>query len=205
MPDFNVQDYPLRRRPGDFLLLRVMTRLASRYYGVKAKGLENIPANGPYIICANHQSFWDNSFVCDWLPVEQYKRVFVLFRHDGLEKASFMRYIRVGRGLPIRRDGDSRDSLSRSVELLRGGDILFIFPEGTYSPESGLGEFHEGFAYLAKSAGVNVLPVRLEGTREVKRSGPVSVTFFPVINPADYSMGALARRARDVIAGGASC
>jgi len=58
-------------------------------------------------------------------------------------------------------------------ELLRQGDSIFVFPEGTFTPEDGVRPFQLGAFKAAVSAGVPVIPVSLAGTRHFLRDGTI--------------------------------
>jgi long-chain acyl-CoA synthetase len=57
------------------------------------------------------------------------------------------------------------------VRTLNYGYHLLIFPEGTRSPDGQMQEFKPAIAYLAFAAGVDILPVYLEGTHEAMPKG----------------------------------
>jgi 1-acyl-sn-glycerol-3-phosphate acyltransferase len=110
-------------------------------------------------------------------------------------------------GIPLRRNGDFRDSLHRAEEMLNAGGILLIYPEGTRTKDGTVHAFHEGFAYLAKSTHADVLPVKLEGAFDVwpfnkqasfftKRS--VKVTFYPAFHPDSYSAHELTEAVQNI-------
>src|SRR5204863_7289677 len=56
--------------------------------------------------------------------------------------------------------------LQTAVRTLEYGYHLLLFPEGTRSRDGVLQEFKPAIAYLALAAGVDILPVSLEGTHE---------------------------------------
>ena len=66
-------------------------------------------------------------------------------------------------------------------EFLRNGESVFVFPEGTFTPEDGVRPFQLGAFKAAVATGVPIVPVSLEGTRRFLRDGtwlprPTSVT-----------------------------
>jgi fatty-acyl-CoA synthase len=75
-------------------------------------------------------------------------------------------------------------------EILRRGESVFVFPEGTFTPEDGIRPFQLGAFKAAVSAGVPVIPVSLSGTRKFLRDGTylprptsITITLSPPIYP----------------------
>ena len=75
-------------------------------------------------------------------------------------------------------------------ELLRKGESVFIFPEGTFGPEEGIRPFQLGAFKAAVAAGVPIVPVSLAGTRKFLRDGTllprptnITITLSPPIYP----------------------
>ena len=123
---------------------------------------ENLPESGPVVYVSNHQSYGD-------MPL-----LFYVARHqvgfvakDKLKGSpAFGAWIDASRGLYINR-GDARASLqtiNEGAELLRQGFSMVIFPEGTRSRCSEMGEFKAGSLKLATKAQVPIVPVTINGT-----------------------------------------
>jgi 1-acyl-sn-glycerol-3-phosphate acyltransferase len=75
-----------------------------------------------------------------------------------------------------RSDSQSRLRQSEEMEkLLREGESIFVFPEGTFTSEEGVRPFQLGAFSAAVNAGVPVIPVSLAGTRKFLRDG----TYLP--------------------------
>src|SRR5262249_38302515 len=75
-------------------------------------------------------------------------------------------------------------------ELLRNGDSIFVFPEGTFTPDDGVRPFQLGAFKAAGAVGAPIIPVSLAGTRRFLRDGtilprPTSVTI--TLSPPIYS------------------
>ena len=73
--------------------------------------------------------------------------------------------------VPIERRGSLKESLQAAVRTLEYGYHLLMFPEGTRSADGTLQEFKPAIAYLAFAAGVDILPVYLEGTYDAMPKG----------------------------------
>jgi len=73
--------------------------------------------------------------------------------------------------IPIERTAINRNTIEKAVDLLRNGWSMVIYPEGGRSPDGWGQEFRPGAAFLAKQAGVPVVPVHIRGTFDILRKG----------------------------------
>jgi 1-acyl-sn-glycerol-3-phosphate acyltransferase len=156
-------------------------------YRPQVTGSEHVPHTGPVIIAANHISFADEIFT----PLAARRQVLYFakaeyFTTPGIRGRLMAAFFRGCGHVPVER-ADTRSAASVieiGVELLRDGNALGIYPEGTRSPDGRLHKFRTGVARLALRSGAPVLPVGLVGTREVQPPGsrrwhrtPVAVHF----------------------------
>jgi 1-acyl-sn-glycerol-3-phosphate acyltransferase len=94
-----------------------------------------------------------------------------------------------------RHDANSRlRQVDQIEEYLKKGDSVFVFPEGTFTPNEGLRPFQLGAFRGAVATGAPVIPVSLAGTRKFLRDGtflprPTSVTI--TLSPPIYPLAAL--------------
>jgi 1-acyl-sn-glycerol-3-phosphate acyltransferase len=150
-------------------------------------GSQHVPATGPVIFAANHQSFVDEFFV----PLAARRQVFYFakaeyFNAPGLRGKAMAAFFHGMGQVPVERS-DPRSAaavIDIGVEVLGEGRALGIFPEGTRSPDGRLYKFRTGVARLAIRSGTPVVPVGLVGTRDVQPPGsrrwhraPVEVHF----------------------------
>jgi len=163
-----------------FVLLGPLLRLL---YRPKATGLENIPAEGPAIIAANHQSFLDDLL----LPLVVPKRkVVFLAKAEYFDKWYLRWFFKAANVIPVRRESRSaaEDALRAGVRALRERKLVGIFPEGTRSPDGRLYRGKTGVARMALEARVPVIPAALIGTyelmpfdRKIPKAGRTEVRF----------------------------
>jgi len=170
-------------------------------------GVENIPERGGLIVAANHQTYIDPF----WLSL-QIKRP-----TRYLAWSAAFRWPVVGRCLtwfgawPLALEGADPAAIRRSLQWLREGGAVVIFPEGGRSTETGsLERFKAGAVRLALEAQVPILPVTIKGGnyvwprgRRFPRAGKVSVTYHPLYHPeqcADEETRACARRESERLA-----
>ncbi|MDQ0708457.1 1-acyl-sn-glycerol-3-phosphate acyltransferase [Arthrobacter woluwensis] len=138
------------------------------------KGLDNIPQEGGAILASNHLSFSDSVF----MPLEVPRPVVFLAKSDyftgrGLKGRLTAAFFRLTNQLPMDRSGGAASSLSlgAGAEVLRNGELLGIYPEGTRSPDGRLYRGKVGVARLALECRVPIIPVAMIGTDKVQPIG----------------------------------
>jgi 1-acyl-sn-glycerol-3-phosphate acyltransferase len=138
------------------------------------EGEENIPAEGAAIFASNHLSFSDSIF----LPLVLPRRMTFLAKSDyftgrGLKGRLTAAFFRGVGQLPVDRSGGraSDAALRSGLKILRRGEFLGIYPEGTRSPDGRLYRGKTGVARMALEARVPVLPVAMIGTDKAQPLG----------------------------------
>ena len=138
------------------------------------KGLDNVPAEGAAIIASNHLSFSDSIF----MPLLVPRPVIFLakseyFTGTGLKGRLTALFFRLTNQLPMDRSGGAASavSLNAGMDVLTGGGLLGIYPEGTRSPDARLYRGKVGVARLALPAGVPVIAVAMVGPAPVQPIG----------------------------------
>ena len=137
-------------------------------------GLEHLdPIDGPVIFTPNHSSHLDTGVILCSLPVRLRHHTVVAAAADHFFdrrwKAALWSFGLAS--IPIERSKVNRRSSDLAAELLDDGWSLLIYPEGGRTPDGWGQEFHGGAAYLAKRAGVPVVPVHLRATRPLLPKG----------------------------------
>ena len=128
------------------------------------------PANGPFVVVANHQS------VLDILMLSGLPREMKWMAKESLFKVPWVGWMfRMSGDIPVRR-GDPESggqALARAKAYLQHGMNVMIFPEGTRSTKGTMLPFKSGAFRLAIEAGVPVLPVAVSGTAHgMPKGGP---------------------------------
>lgn len=171
---------------------------------IEVRGLENLPTDSPYILAANHETFVDGMWIMSALPKDQFQKFCCIGAQDLLTKyGPFGKIImRVGRGIPINRNGNPARALISAKEALEeGSNILLIHPEGTRSKDGTLGQIHEGACFIAKKSKSPLVPVFLDGAYnifnpnmalpawhnpETKKRHRLIITFGKVLDAKNY-------------------
>ncbi len=157
------------------------------------RGRENLKPGETYLVMSNHQSLYDIPVLFVVIGsgirmVAKKELFYVPVFGKALAAGGFIAIDRRNRDAALR-------SLQRAGDLLVSGTHVWIAPEGTRSKTGRLLPFKKGAFYLALEAGLPILPVTLDGTRNALppgsvRSSPganVCVTIHPKMDPRPYA------------------
>jgi 1-acyl-sn-glycerol-3-phosphate acyltransferase len=174
---------------------------------LEVEGVDELDRGSAYLFASNHQSLIDVPTLFHALPLPLrfvVKRELLALPFLGWYVAA-MGMVSVDRGAPR---GALR-SMRRVPEILRSGQSVACFPEGTRSRDGSIGPFKAGSFVMAIEAGVPVVPVALLGTGDVLparrfrvRPGVIRVRVgrpIPTAGLAPAQRGELARRVRDEV------
>ena len=165
-------------------------------------GQENIP-DKPCVLISNHQSTWE-TFCLQTLFTPQSQ----VIKKELLKVPFFGWGFRLVKPIAINRDDPRaalRDIVGQGTTALKEGRWVLIFPEGTRTPDGGLGKFSRGGVNLAKKAEANVLPIAHNAATYwpmdswLKKPGTITLHIGPVIESADKTALELNNETRDWI------
>jgi 1-acyl-sn-glycerol-3-phosphate acyltransferase len=125
------------------------------------RGAENLRKCPIAVYAGNHTSYMDTPVIFASLPFQ-----FRILAKNDLWKMPFIGwYLNRSGQIPVESESarGSHASLSAGVRALKAGMPLFVFPEGSRTPDGSLKEFMSGAAYLALRAQVPLVPVALNG------------------------------------------
>lgn len=132
---------------------------------LKVEGLEKVDFSKPYVFVSNHQSFMDIACVIAALPT----RLHFVAKQE-LKKFPFIGQYMVAMGMIFidrKNINKAVESLQKAGKLVKAGKSVIAFPEGTRTKDGTIGVFKKGPFLLAAEAGVQIIPIRIEGARKV--------------------------------------
>jgi 1-acyl-sn-glycerol-3-phosphate acyltransferase len=146
---------------------------------IRVEGREHVPSDGPVILAANHQSFCDSFF----LPFVVRRRVTYVAKAEYFDSWKTAWFFRAAGQIPMNRSGGdaSQRALDTATEVLAGGGVLAIYPEGTRAPDPRLHKGKTGVARLSLGCDVPVIPVGIIGTRKVQPPGSMVMRPFRTV------------------------
>ena len=139
---------------------------------MRIAGAEHIPASGPVILAANHESMFDPFFLGARHPASRPLHG----QGRALAVPVVARVIDSFGAFPVERGTGDSTAISVAASLLAQGEVLGIFPQGTSQPRPSR-PYQRGAARLALATGAPLVPIRMTGTRGVPRPGrpPVEI------------------------------
>ncbi len=122
----------------------------------------NVPGDGPVVLVANHSAFVDGPLLFGVTGTLGRRPVF-LVKSEMFAGPVGWGLRRIGQ-IPVNRGVPDRAALTAAQEVLRGGGLVGVFPEGTRSTAD-MRTANHGAAWLARATGAAVLPAVVRGTR----------------------------------------
>jgi fatty-acyl-CoA synthase len=192
------------RAAGRFTSAALKLLFALTGIGVKVVGKEYMDTPGAKVYASNHASYFDV------LPLMM--GLGVPYRFVAKGEVNAMPFIgtflnKMGHLSFDRQDTGSRlRQVDEMEEYLRQGESVFVFPEGTFTPQDGVRPFQLGAFRGAVATGAPIIPVSLAGTRRflrdrttLPRPTHVTITLSPPIHPARLADGSESNKLREIV------
>ena len=170
---------------------------------MRVEGRANVPSEGGVIVAANHVSFFDSVVLLQ----EVRRRAYFIGKAEYLDSWTTKHLFPAMGLIPIDREQARKAmaALDVAAGVLRRGDVLGIYPEGSRSRDGLLHRGHTGVAQLALTTGAPIVPVGIVGTETIQPVGArvprpfkrATVRFGAPLDPASY--GGSPRRRRQLL------
>ena len=181
-------------KPGflQWLIVANMKIGFSLFYRYRSAGVKDIP-DGPCIFAGNHRSGFDGVFVSSRLKWRTIKKTY-FFAKEKHFRSGFLRFLAKHNNIIIMDiNSNIKTSVQQMYHVLKDGNNVVIFPEGTRSKDCVMKEFKDIFAILSAALNVPVVPVAIDGSESAtyksmripKFLSRISVSFLPAQYPIE--------------------
>jgi 1-acyl-sn-glycerol-3-phosphate acyltransferase len=195
---------PRRDRPYRIIIRLCLIVFRLFRFRFDVRGSEHVPATGGAIICSNHVSFFDFTFLgLGALP--QHRLVRFMAKAAVFDHWFAGRFMRAMQHIPVDRKAGAA-AFESAVRALKDGEVVGVFPEATISTSFTVKDLKAGAARMAVEAGVPIIPAAVWGGHRVATKGhkvdlrrDVAVTVIlgePILPEAGEKPQALLRRTR---------
>ena len=161
------------------------------YFRVRRRGGEYLDIEGPVIVAPVHRSNLDTLL----LSGLGHRRLRALSKESLFHNRLFGAFLSALGAFPVRRGVADREAIREAVKMLKAGEQLVVFPEGTRQTGPQVTEVFDGVSYLASRTGAAIVPVGMAGTEEAMGAGTrlprrvrVAMVAGPPIRPPEGRM-----------------
>lgn len=166
------------------------------FFSYRVIGKEKLVTDGPVLIASNHESFLDPPLV----GIAYDKEIYYLARKTLFRGFGAWLYPRLN-SIPIDQDRPDMTSLKKIIKLLKQGNQVVVFPEGSRTLDGELGAAEAGTGLMVAKSKATVQPVRIFGARQALPRGSGKMRFCPITlvvgDPITFTAEELKAKGRD--------
>jgi len=140
-------------------------------------GRENVPKEGGFILASNHIHFLDPLVIAG----SRTRVMYFMAKEELFHNPASAFFLTRFNAFPVKRGTSDKSSVEYAIRVVKGGNVLGIFPEGTRSPNCRPGVPKAGVALIAKQAHADVLPVSIYSEHQAKYWTELTVRFGQMI------------------------
>jgi len=173
-----------------YAIARVVCRtLFQLLFHAHTRGEKNIPGKGPVLIAPNHVSFLDPVAV----GTATRRRLHYMARDDLFTIPILGWLIKNLNTFPVKKDRADPRAIKEALRVLKKGEALLVFPEGTRSPDGRLLPGELGIGMLAWHSRATIIPTAIIGSERALPVGAkwikrerITVRFGRAISPEEF-------------------
>ena len=161
------------------------------YFRVRHTGAEHLAIAGPVIVAPVHRSNLDALLVAG----VGRRRMRALSKESLFSNRLFAAFMAALGAFPVHRGSADREAMRAAVAILKAGEQMIVFPEGTRQTGPQVAGVFDGMSYLASHTGAAIVPVGIAGTEAAMGSGRrlprrvrVAIVAGPPIRPPQGRM-----------------
>jgi long-chain acyl-CoA synthetase len=174
----------VRRRPAReaflYVVVRILSVVVHRLFRLRVVGLENIPREGPIIVCPNHQSVIDAVILGTVMPWPIFRRLVLLGTSEFFENRFLALLIPRLRIIVVDPDANLVPAMRAGAFALKENGVLIIYPEGERSIDGKPKKFKRGSAILSIHMSAPIVPVAIDGFHDAWPRGKPFQGFKPL-------------------------
>ncbi len=176
-------DYSKIRNRKFYTFVRPLAKLVASFrYKLKYVGKENLPKTGGYIVSCNHVTSLDPLL----LAINSGRAIHFMAKYENFEKPFSRFFLTHLNSFPVKRGSSDKSSIEYAINLIKHGEVIGIFPEGTRNKESSEPQkAKSGVALIAKATNSDVVPCSLYYGEKKGFRIPVTVRYGELIKFED--------------------
>lgn len=163
-----------------FILTRLFKLIWNIFSRIEVEGLENLPREGSFLLCSNHQSFLDPLPLLSVLPWWLLKRMFAVGTSEIFGSGMMVWLAKFLRVVVVDPDAHLIPAMRAGDYGLRHGMSLIMYPEGERSIDGTPKTFKKGAAILSVHLQVPIVPMAIDGFHEAWPRGKPFQKFAPL-------------------------
>ena len=177
-------------KPYRFVIRLVLVVFRLFRFRFDVRGSEHVPPTGGAIICSNHVSYFDFTFL-GLAALPQHRLVRFMAKKAVFDNGVAGPFMRAMRHIPVDRKAGSA-AFEAAVRALKDGEVVGVFPEATISTSFTVKDLKAGAARMAIESGVPIIPAAVWGGQRVatrnrkvqwRRGVPVTVILGDPLTP----------------------
>lgn len=145
-------------------------------FRVEVVDFHKIPKKGKLILASNHTSYLDPVLICAYFP----RPVYFMAKIELFRIKVFSNIVSFFNAFPVARNSLDRSAVSNSIKVLKDGQALGIFPEGTRSVDGIIRDGLKGAGLISVMAKAPILPIAHIGSNKIIQK-PHKRIYFPKI------------------------
>lgn len=145
-------------------------------YRIEVIGKENLPAEGGVLLCANHINNMDPLAV----GITSVRPVHFMAKDELFSVPILGKIVSKVNAFPVKRGMSDREALRKGLAVLKEGNVLGLFPEGTRSKTGEIGKGLAGAGFFALRSDAHIVPCAIIGP--YKALGKLKVVYGKPIN-----------------------
>ena len=153
----------------------------SLFFPQRVDGLENIPAEGGFVLCCNHCSNRDPFYLA--VPIRN-RYIYYMGKVELFRWKPMAKLLSALGGFPVDRGNSDLGAIRTSLKLLADGHGMALFPQGTRVRDNRRTPMLEGVSMIALRAGKPVIPAYIGGPYRLFR--PMQVSYGKPVDLSDF-------------------